>query len=112
MFIEIHGSEDMLQQLRLNFEDELQNAGYGRGPRLGSMDAGRLDHYIKEGTIVSIQITEESEAGDSAMKIETETEASELYQLWDTALIAYCRNTVKQILDFAHDKKRVEQEMK
>jgi hypothetical protein len=112
MFIEVHGSEDMLQQLRLNFEDELQNSGYGRGPRLGSMDAGRMDHYIKGQSIISIQITEESEAGDSTLRIETEREADELYQLWDTALIAYARSTWSRILDFAHDKKRVEQGMK
>jgi hypothetical protein len=112
MLIEVHGSEDMLQQLRLNFEDELQNAGYGRGPRFGSMDSGRLDHYIKEGIIVSIQIMDESEAGDCALKIEAEKEIDELYQLWDATLIHYARYTLDTILDFAHDKKRVEQEIK
>jgi hypothetical protein len=112
MFIEVHGTQDMLQHLRLNFEDELQNAGYARGPRVGSMDAGRFDHYMKAESIVSIQIIEESQAGDSALKIETEQQSNELYQLWDTALMTYGKKLLATLVEFAHDKKRVEQGMK
>lgn len=109
MLIEAHASEDMLQEIRLNFEDQLQNAGYASGPRLGSMDAGRLVHYVKEDSIVSIQITEESEAGDCALKIESEQEIAELYEFWDAALITYCKNIRSKLMEFAHDRTRVEQ---
>ncbi len=104
MFIEVHGPECMLDEIRLHFEDELQRAGYGTGLRLGSMDAGTLISYVQGDKIISIQVTEESEAGDSALKIEAESEITEIYELWDAALINYGRKMMSRLMNFARDK--------
>ena len=111
MFIEVRGSEDMLRALRLNLEDQLQTAGFLSGPRVGSIDAGRMMNYVKGEQIVSIH-TEESEAGDSVLRIESERELEELYELWDAALIAYGKKVKQQLIEFASDRQRVERGLK
>jgi hypothetical protein len=112
MLIEVRGSEAMLDEIRLHLEDELQKAGYGTGPRLGSMDSGTLLSYVKGDAIVSLQVTEESEAGESTLRIEAEREIPELYELWDAALTSYGKKVMNILKAFASDKTRVEKGMK
>ena len=113
MLIEIHGHEAMLVQIRLHFGDELQNAGYGVGPRIGQMEAGRFTCYVKEESIITVRITtEESEASEGSLRIESENEIPEMYSLWDAALVSYGRNIRENLLNFAHDKTKVENGIK
>ncbi|MCI0412856.1 hypothetical protein L0222_08665 [bacterium] len=112
MLIEVRGSEEMLDEIRLFFEDELQKTGYGTGPRLGSMDAGILLSFVKGDAIVSMQVTEESEAGVTTLRIEAEHEIPELHELWDSALIRYGKKVMSTLIDFASEKTRVEQGFK
>jgi hypothetical protein len=112
MLIEVRGSEAMLDEIRLFFEDELQKAGYAAGPRLGSMDAGILLSFVKGDAIVSMQVTEESESGVTTLRIESEQEISELYLLWDSALIRYGKELMSILIEFASDRTKVEQGLK
>jgi hypothetical protein len=112
MLIEVRGSEAMLHEIRLFFEDELQKAGYAAGPRLGSMGAGILLSFVKVDAIVSMQVTEESESGVTTLRIESEQEISELYLLWDSALIRYGKGLMSILIEFASDKTKVQEGLK
>ena len=112
MLIEIHGREAILDQIRLHFGDELQNAGYAVGPRIGQMETGRFTCYVKDDFIITTQITEESEASEGSLRIESENEIPEMYSLWDAALVSYGKKIRENLLNFAHDKSKVENGLK
>jgi hypothetical protein len=110
--IEIHGREAMLEQIRLRLQDELERNGYKEGPKVSSMDAGVLIDYLKGDLIVSIQVTLESEAGESILHVECEQEVPELEKIWDTALIHYGREVLEHLRNWSLDKDRINRELK
>ena len=110
MLIEVRGKDHVLRELCLVLSDQLQCAGYAAGPRVGSMmDGGTVITYLKNASIVSLQVAEESEAGESALRVEAEQEIPELYDLWDSALIVFAKTIKEQLMDFAVNKQKVEQ---
>jgi len=112
VYIEIHGSEQRMDDIRLAFQDQLEKAGFEEVSKFGSMDTGVLISYIKQDFIVSIQVTGESELNDSKLRVETEQEMDEIRLLWDSALIVYAIEVLKQIKSFAQDVNRVDQGIK
>ena len=112
MQIEAHGPEQIMEQIRRLFQDQLEKAGYQEGPKFTSMDAGILISYTREEVIVSIQVTEESETSDSRLRVEAEQDIPGMYELWDAALISYGREVFERLRSFAIDKSKVEKEIR
>ena len=109
MQIEVHGPQQVMEQIRLMFQDQMEKAGYEEGPKFTSRDTGVLINYTKGDLIVSIQVTEESETKDSTLRVEAEQEIPEIYELWDTALIQFGKDQIRHLYDFAIDKNKVKE---
>lgn len=112
MHIEVHGPEHMLEEIRLHLQDQLERAGYREGPKISAMEAGILIDYVKEDSIISIQVTEESEIGESLLHVECEKELPELRDFWDAALVGYGKAVLERLMNFAVDKARVGGQLK
>jgi len=109
MFIEVRGNEYILNNLSKIFGDLLRVSGYTEGPRFATMDTGNLMNYAKGPTMVSVQLREEeSEMNETVLRVESEVEVPELYDLWDSALIVFGKKMRMQLLDFAVSKQKVE----
>ena len=109
MQIEVFGSQQLLDQLRLHIQDQLEKRGYTEGPKISSMEMGVLIDYMKNGVIISIQVSQESETGDSVLRVESEQEVPELREAWDDALISYGREILEKLRSFAVDQAKVDQ---
>ena len=103
MQIEIKGHAELLEQLRLRLQDQLEQRGFAEGPKVGSM----VD-YIKDGSIISIHLTEESDTGEAVLRVESEKDIPELNDAWDDALITYGKELAGKLRNYALDKDKVD----
>ena len=108
MQIEIQGQVALLEQLRLRLQDQLEQRGFVEGLKVGSMKSGLMIDYVKEESIISIQLTEESDSGESLLRVESEKEIPGLRDAWDDALISYGKELMAKLRDYALDKEKVD----
>lgn len=112
MEIETRAPEPFLEEFRLFLTDELIQHGYTEGPKIKSMESGIMIEYLKNNWIVSLQISEESEQGESFMRLQSEREIPELNEIWDAALISFGKQILLRLRNFAVDKAKVSRELK
>ena len=110
--IEVKGHAELLEQVRLRLQDQLEKRGFLEGPKVGSMDSGAMIDYLKDGSIISIHLTEESDAGEAVLRIESEKDIPELNDAWDEALVQYGTEVASKLKSYAVDKDRVERGLK
>lgn len=109
MHIEIQGPQDILEGFKLSLHHELHKAGFSDGPKIISADR-KVIGYTKGDAILNIEISEESERGQSRLMVECESEIPGFQNIWDAALIAYGKEIVNRIQNFAIDKEKVKRE--
>ena len=107
MQIEVHGPESFLEDLRLNFHDQLKKNGYFRGPKVGQHET-----YVKGNLILSLEISEESEGRHCCFHVESEQNISELPEMWDKALVEYAKQTIDRVEKNAQNPATVKKALK
>jgi hypothetical protein len=112
MQIEVRSPEAFLEEFRLCLQDQLEKDGWSRGPKVGAVDRGSVVNYIKESSIISIEISEEAEGRDSRLHLESEEELPEVNGIWDRAVIEYGRLLLKRLDDIAQNKEAVTRDLK
>lgn len=98
MQIDVRAPESFLEDLRLNFRDQLQKNGYVKGPKVG-----RRETFVKDDVILSLQIIGESEGRECTLHVESEQNISELPKMWDNALVEYAKQLIERMEKNAQD---------
>ncbi len=107
MQIEVRGPDAFLEEFRLHLHDQLEKNGYVKGPKVGSMET-----YTKGDSILSLQISEESEGRECRLHLESEQEVPELAKIWDNALIAYGKELIGRLDGMAQGSEYVKKGLK
>src|SRR5262245_16801999 len=107
MQIEVHGPESFLEDLRLNFHDQLEKIGFKKGPKVG-----QHDNYMKGDLILSLEISEESEGRPCCFHVESEQNNTELAEMWDKALVEYAKQAIDRVEKTAQDPAFVKKALK
>jgi len=107
MQIEIHGPESFLEDLRLNFHDQLEKNGFHKGPKVGQHET-----YTKGDLILSLEISEESDRRHCCFHVESEQNISELPEMWDKALVEYVKQAIDRVEKTAQDSTSVKKALK
>lgn len=103
MHVEVQGPQEFLEGLRMHLQDFLENAGYNKGPKLTSMGTGLVIEFVKDSTIISLQITEESERGTSNLRMESEGDIDDFERIWNQAVLGYTREILERLRSYATD---------
>lgn len=107
MPIEVRGPQHLLEELKLFLRDQFIRMGYQEGPKVGSRDAGFTVDFTKGNVIVAVHIRQEDES--SLMYVEAEQEVPELADIWDGAIITYCKQVLTQLRSYSVNKSKVDQ---
>jgi hypothetical protein len=107
MQIDVHGPDSFLEELRLNFHDQLEKNGYVKGPKVGQHET-----YMKKDVILSLEISEESEGHECTLHVESEQNISDLPKMWDNAVIEYAKGLISRVKGIAQDSQLVKEALK
>ena len=110
MHREIQGPAKLLEQIRLHLQNQLEMAGFGRGPKV-SAGEGWMTAYTKGVSIVSIELTTNEETQDGKLSIKCEQDVSDLSNIWDSALITYAKEFLSRLESYAINKERIKREL-
>ncbi len=111
MQINVRGPESFLEEFRLRLEDELEKNGYQKGPKVGYVESGHMETYLKGETILSLQ-TQESDSGEASLHLESEEEIANIKEMWDTAVIKYGKELIQRVQAIAQNPSLIEKELK
>jgi hypothetical protein len=107
MQIKIEGPEGILEEFRLYLHDEFLKRGFTQGPKMDRIESGLMIEYLKDGEIVSIEVSSKREGKDSQMVLEANKQNPETYEIWDEAVIRYAKQSLHRILTFGQNKEKV-----
>jgi hypothetical protein len=107
MQIEIEGPQGILEEFRLYLHDEFLKTGFVQGPKMDRIQTGLMIEYLKNGEIVSLEISSEREGKNSQMHLEANKQIPEIVEIWDEAVIRYAKQSLHRILQFAQNKEKV-----
>ena len=109
--IEVRGPESFLEEFRLRLEDELEKNGYIKGPKVGYLESGHMETYLKGEIILSLQ-TEESDSGEALLHLESEQEIADMKEIWDRAVVKYGHELIQRLREIAQNPTSIEKELK
>ena len=109
MQIDVTGPLELLEAFCLSFRDQMEKKGYGAGPRVARMDSGTYSSFLKEDVILTLELTEGGQSGESTLRLESETDVPGIDEIWDEALVTVGRELLSRIRGLARDSKKVEQ---
>jgi hypothetical protein len=109
--IEVRCPESFLEEFRLHLEDEFEKSGYMKGPKVGYIESGHMETYVKGGIIVSLLI-KDSDSGESVLNLESEQEVADMKEIWDRAVIKYGKDLIERLRNIAQNASFVEKELK
>lgn len=112
MQIDVHAPEYFLEEFRLHLQDQFAKQGWTQGPKVGSIDRGHMTNFLKGESIVSLEISEESEGHDPTLHLESEVEIPELDEIWDRAIVVFGKELFSRLTSIARNKDKVTQELK